>query len=126
MWSIQGRVSRSQYWLVAGLSLFVSGILILFSILAIPALIFMGYFSPNLASVLSITLNLLTLPLWYLSVVTAVKRYHDRDKSGWWILIGLIPFIGFIWSFIECGFLKGTDGQNRFGEDPLQVTLLQA
>jgi uncharacterized membrane protein YhaH (DUF805 family) len=47
------------------------------------------------------------------------KRWHDRDKSAWWILIGLIPFIGWIWVLVEVGFLKGTDGPNRFGEDPV-------
>jgi uncharacterized membrane protein YhaH (DUF805 family) len=124
MWSIQGRVSRSQYWLVAGLSLFVSGILILFSVLAIPALMFMAFVAPNTASMLSIVLNILTIPLWILSIITTVKRYHDRDKSGWWILIALIPVIGFIWGFVECGFLKGTEGVNRFGDDPLTVPMV--
>ena len=44
-----------------------------------------------------------------------IKRFHDRDKSGWWVLIGLIPIIGAIWLLIELGFLKGTPGPNRFG-----------
>lgn len=39
-----------------------------------------------------------------------VKRYHDRDKSGWWLVVGLIPIIGPIWVKVELGFLKGTDG----------------
>lgn len=47
------------------------------------------------------------------------KRWHDRDKSGWWVLIALIPLIGPIWSLIELGFLPGTAGPNRFGPDPL-------
>jgi uncharacterized membrane protein YhaH (DUF805 family) len=44
-----------------------------------------------------------------------IKRFHDRDKTGWWVLIGLIPLIGPLWLLIELGFLKGTDGANRFG-----------
>ncbi len=53
-----------------------------------------------------------------MNVSTHVRRWHDRDKSGWWILIGLIPMVGPIWSFVECGFLDGTPGPNRFGPSP--------
>ena len=53
-------------------------------------------------------------------LAVTVRRLHDRDKSGWWILIGFIPLIGsiilLIW-FVS----RGTDGSNRFGEDPLQA-----
>lgn len=51
----------------------------------------------------------------------AVKRLHDRNKSGWFILIQFIPLIGTIWYLVEVLLLKGTDGPNRFGEDPLQL-----
>jgi uncharacterized membrane protein YhaH (DUF805 family) len=47
-----------------------------------------------------------------------VKRWHDRDKSGWWVLIALIPIVGPIWALVELGFLSGTEGPNRFGPDP--------
>ena len=47
-----------------------------------------------------------------------VKRWHDRDKSGWWVLISLIPIVGPIWALVEVGFLSGTQGPNRFGPDP--------
>jgi uncharacterized membrane protein YhaH (DUF805 family) len=43
-----------------------------------------------------------------------IKRFHDRDKSGWWVLIAFVPIIGWIWYLIECGFLPGTDGPNRY------------
>jgi uncharacterized membrane protein YhaH (DUF805 family) len=43
------------------------------------------------------------------------KRWHDRDKSGWWVLIALVPVIGGIWAIVETGFLAGTSGPNRFG-----------
>lgn len=48
-----------------------------------------------------------------------VKRWHDRDKSGWWVLIAFVPVIGPIWAVVELGFLPGTEGPNRFGPDPL-------
>ena len=52
------------------------------------------------------------------SLALGIKRWHDRDKSGWWTLIGLIPVIGAIWAFVEQGCLRGTEGPNRFGDDP--------
>lgn len=121
LFSFEGRVSRSKYWLVFLLSLFVSFAVVLFTILAMPALIFMGTFSPTVASVTSILLYVLMIPMWIISIATTVKRFHDRNKSGWWILISLVPIIGALWILIECGFLKGTTGANNFGEDPLFV-----
>ncbi|MFZ7142210.1 DUF805 domain-containing protein [Avibacterium avium] len=51
------------------------------------------------------------------SLAVRVRRLHDTDRSGWWLLIGFIPVIGFIVLFIfAC--LDGTQGRNRFGEDP--------
>ena len=48
----------------------------------------------------------------------SVRRLHDLDRSGWWILLSLIPVIGWIILLIwYC--TKGTDGPNRFGPDPL-------
>ena len=56
--------------------------------------------------------------LWPVVAVSA-KRWHDRNKSAWWILIGLVPIIGGIWALVENGFLKGTAGPNSYGSDPL-------
>ncbi len=53
-------------------------------------------------------LLLLYIPMIWVTLAVAVKRWHDRDKSGWWVLIGLIPFIGPIWAFVETGCLRGT------------------
>ena len=51
-------------------------------------------------------------------LAVSVRRMHDIDKSGWWVLINLIPLIGFI-IYIVWAAGKGTSGQNRFGADPL-------
>ena len=58
----------------------------------------------------------------WMKLAVIVKRWHDRDKSGWWILINLIPVIGWFWQLIECGFLDGTQGANRFGPSPKPAT----
>ncbi|ORE89690.1 DUF805 domain-containing protein [Aurantimonas sp. 22II-16-19i] len=47
----------------------------------------------------------------------AIRRLHDTDRSGWWVLISLIPLIGTIW-LIVLMCLDGTSGRNRFGPDP--------
>ena len=67
---------------------------------------------------------MIALAILYPSLAVAAKRFHDRDKSGWWILILFIPIIGFIWYLVELGFLPGTPGPNRFGPDPLGTAAL--
>jgi uncharacterized membrane protein YhaH (DUF805 family) len=46
-----------------------------------------------------------------------VRRLHDVDRSGWWLLLAIIPLIGalvlFVWAVSE-----GTRGSNQFGDDP--------
>ncbi|OAD23398.1 membrane protein containing DUF805 [Candidatus Thiomargarita nelsonii] len=72
------------------------------------------------AGIQGIFLNIIApLILLWPGLATQVKRWHDRNKSGWWVLINLIPIIGWIWALIEVGFLPGTKGNNRFGSDPL-------
>jgi uncharacterized membrane protein YhaH (DUF805 family) len=79
---------------------------------------------------------------FWTGLATAVKRLHDRNKSGWWILVfWLLPgvinaignsfgegadmltaLVGFgisVWGFIEIACLKGTTGPNDYGPDPL-------
>jgi len=51
-------------------------------------------------------------------IALIVKRWHDRDKSGWMYLVLLIPLIGPLWTIIECGFVDGTQGTNRYGPSP--------
>ena len=73
----------------------------------------------------------IVLAIWFLaniipSIAVSVRRLHDRDMSGWWylgfIVLSAIPFVGIVASIamlvIFC--LKGTDGDNRFGPDPLR------
>ncbi|AWZ09222.1 MULTISPECIES: DUF805 domain-containing protein [unclassified Streptomyces] len=50
----------------------------------------------------------------------AVRRLHDQGKSGWWVLVGLIPLVGFIWAIV----LMATEGQpnpNQYGPSPKAV-----
>ena len=105
--SAEGRVDRKQWWLRLILPVFVISMVLAFIDMAI------GTFDPRMGvGTLSGLFALLSL---IPSIIVHIKRFHDRDKSGWWVLIGLIPIIGPIWLLIELGFLAGTPGANRYG-----------
>lgn len=55
--------------------------------------------------------------LWPMIAISA-KRWHDRGKSAWWVLVTLIPLVGWLWALLENGLLRGDPGPNRFGEPP--------
>ncbi|MGJ8634757.1 MAG: DUF805 domain-containing protein, partial [Luteolibacter sp.] len=59
-----------------------------------------------------------TLAFGLINLSINVQRWHDRDKSGFWIFIVMIPFVGGLWAFIETGLLPGTPTVNRFGPPP--------
>ncbi len=105
----KGRIPRSTFWWFHGILLAV--------------LLFFGFLleSKVISESSSGIFGLLMLPLLIMRIIVEIKRWHDRDKSGWWVLIGIIPCVGFLWVLIECGFLPGTKGENRFGPDPSQV-----
>ena len=60
------------------------------------------------------------LALLWPALAVSVKRWHDRGKSGWWVLVALVPFVGWLWMLVENGFLRGTAGVNRFGPPAAQ------
>lgn len=124
--SAEGRIARGSYWKGALLSTI--------AIVAVAAALNMllaqvipneagaaGEFKVDgAAAVPFILLNLVAIVLMaWISICLGIKRFHDRDKPGVWVLIGLVPFVGGIWFLVEAGFLKGTAGPNRFGPDPL-------
>ena len=51
------------------------------------------------------------------SIAVGVRRLHDTDRSGWWLLICLIPIIGGIWLIVLLA-TAGTAGENKYGADP--------
>lgn len=121
LFSSQGRINRGQFWL--GLLLQFGGI----AVIGIIAVILMrlvpgtvdnhGVLHVNrVASIIGLVLLLSYITSWIWSIACLkVKRYHDRGKSGRWLFIILIPFIGGWWSLIETGFFPGTLGQNKYG-----------
>lgn len=129
MFASSGRIDRGLYWRV--LLLYMGALLILGFIGAFIGFALTGHGYVDLA-----------VPILALSIPISVKRLHDRDKSGWWLIAffvlpealnrtdgldgtGLPLAFSFasamlsIWAFVELGFLRGTVGPNRFGPDPL-------
>jgi len=103
-----GRINRTPFW-IGGTILSVINIVV-------QAVIHTAFGNGLIGAIL---LLIISLFLIYPSLCVAIKRYHDRDKSGWWCLILLIPLVGIIWYIIDVGCLRGTIGPNRFGPDPL-------
>ncbi|MCG7393033.1 DUF805 domain-containing protein [Microvirga sp. ACRRW] len=131
--SIAGRTSRKDFlrrWLqisYIGLFLMVAGIF-----LASQGFRFAGYATAGLILIIVIA-----------NYAMVIRRYHDRNRSGWWLiasfginlggyfaeqlerthptvflLLALALLIANLWFLIELFFRRGTIGPNRFGEDP--------
>ena len=133
LFSFQGRLRRKDYWIssiiiwiaIAAFSVFVISVLTR-SVGNSPAgaqTSATEFLAAN-ATLLLIFFGVMLIALWP-SMAIGVKRCHDRDKSGWWMLLwfvlSLVPYIGILawaWQFIELGFLDGTQGSNRFGPSP--------
>jgi uncharacterized membrane protein YhaH (DUF805 family) len=119
LFSFRGRANRAKFWLVA------------IGILVIEAILFAVFGGSAALSadprealaamgpLAGIVIFVFVVVAVWASLAVAVKRFHDRNKSGWWVLIVLVPVIGSLWYLIECGFLRGTEGTNNYGPDPL-------
>ncbi|HEV7409746.1 MAG TPA: DUF805 domain-containing protein [Bradyrhizobium sp.] len=162
LFRFEGHINRAKYWLAALIILcWMMFVLMLlaafgkvfgiadrgyaFDIFGIAASF--QFADHDLASKASPFPQIITIPMTvvfaWAYAATSIKRLHDRNKSGWWIVpfvaapglfgrfedwlgdssaaavLGLAVFVLYIWGFIEMAFLKGTHGPNRFGSDPL-------
>lgn len=75
-------------------------------------------------ALLVVILGLIGLVLWVIGISISVRRWHDLNKSGWWVLINLIPFFGWIYSLIMLGFMSGDRGPNQYGPPPQEGQIL--
>ncbi len=106
--TFSGRINRATFWTRAMPVLFTYGMIT--NVVAVIEINNTGYYGP-----FSIILSL--IGLWP-NLAVMVKRLHDRSRSGWFILIGLIPVVGPIWLLVEVWFLASKPEPNRFGEVP--------
>lgn len=107
--SFDGRINRGKFW--AGV-----GVLLAIGIVAQIIDAMLGTMGESGFGVIGVIVMLASI---YPALALYAKRWHDRDKSGWWSLIGVVPIIGAIWLIVELGILEGTRGANQYGSDPL-------
>ena len=97
-----GRARRQEYWMFVLINLLVAiAIAIVEAIIGTAPLLGMLY----------------ALGVFIPSLAVAVRRLHDTNRSGWWLLIGLIPLIGAI-VLLVFFVSEGTRGANQYGDDP--------
>ena len=99
--NFNGRARRSEYWwffLIVNISFLVLGIL-----------------GALVLSLLQVVEVVLALALFLPALAVTARRLHDTDRSGWWILLGLVPFGGIV-LLVFC-VLPGTSGPNRYGSE---------
>lgn len=107
---IQGRCRRKTYWLFVLVNILVSVVLtVLDTVLGFNIWLDEGLLS-----------TLYSLAILIPSITVSIRRLHDLDRSGWWLLLILLPFIGTLLLLIYFCF-KGSEGPNRFGDDPLRA-----
>ena len=104
-----GRSRRKEYWM------FVLGVFIAVILLSIVEGV-LGL-SGMVGGVYGPLTTILLLAIIIPSIAVQVRRFHDQDKSGWFVLLALIPFVGGI-AVLVFMCLEGTKGSNRFGPDP--------
>jgi uncharacterized membrane protein YhaH (DUF805 family) len=138
LFSFRGRISRYQYWVRFYLPSF--GITLGLSVVDMINGIYYGdnQYVPWLSSIFELA------AMWP-HLALSVKCCHDRDRSGWFLLISFIPFIllipalmisgrvavllaliaccVWIWLFVEVYCRRGTIGDNRFGPDPMRLRI---
>ncbi|MEX9251652.1 DUF805 domain-containing protein [Pseudenterobacter timonensis] len=103
----RGRARRKEYWMF-----FLVNIILTFVLTVLDKLL--GWERTGGEGVLTTIYGLLVLlPTW----AVQFRRLHDTDRSAWWLLLTLIPIIG--WLILLAFYCqKGNEGENRFGPDP--------
>ena len=123
----RGRSRRKEYWMfVLGYTLVILAIGLVFGLGA--ALTDPGTIDPEALNspmlFALVAIGIVGLAIFIPSLAVQVRRLHDRDMSGWWLLLlyalSLLPIVGFLASIaiLVLAILLGTRGPNRFGPDP--------
>jgi len=114
LFSFSGRIGRKIYWLN-----YLAVCLVVIMAYAVIFAIF-GMDIENQTNGIESTIFLVFTGVIYIfiiwvSLALSAKRWHDRNKSALWILLGIVPVIGPIWTLIENGFLAGDAEGNDYG-----------
>ncbi|WP_042011087.1 DUF805 domain-containing protein [Aeromonas fluvialis] len=98
-----GRARRTEYWM--------------FVLCNVVVMLLLGMVDKLISGDKEFISGIYSLAVLLPSLAVAARRLHDTDRSGWWLLLGLIPIIGtlVLIYFMVC---NGQQGPNRFGDDP--------
>jgi uncharacterized membrane protein YhaH (DUF805 family) len=108
--TFEGRARRAEYWWFALFNL-----LVMVLTMTLDAVVFGGEMAPfNIVA---------SLVLLVPNIAVGVRRLHDLDRSGWWYLILLVPLVGLV-LLLVWSVMRGTQGANRFGADPVDDRVL--
>ncbi|MEO6250245.1 MAG: DUF805 domain-containing protein [Luteimonas sp.] len=114
LFSFDGRIGRGPYW----------------GLVLVSVLLFGGFAATGVMSIMSATdptaagggssiaMMVASLALLWPALAIQAKRWHDVDKSAWWILINLVPAVGSLIALVFNGFIAGSSAPNRFGATP--------
>jgi uncharacterized membrane protein YhaH (DUF805 family) len=139
--SFSGRINRAKYWIAVLIFTAINLVFVALAYLASQSTALHGVKTAvGIATMIS-------------GIAVAIKRLHDRNKSGWFVLLfvvapaillglglaigtmstgsdfiatalWLIAIVIGVWSFVELGCLRGTIGRNKYGSDPLAPEVL--
>ena len=128
LFSFQGRINRAKYWIATVTYISVT-----------IALVGLGFFF-RFDTIFFIIAAIVFIAMTVSGIAVGLKRLHDRDMSGWWLLVfyllpAVLDGIGrelaapiilslaraaiSFWALVVLGFLRGTSGANQYGPDPL-------
>ena len=135
LFGFKGRINRAKFWLAA----------LIYAVFFLAVVGITMSMSSSLDALFGAGL-IAYIPLIVSGIAVGIKRLHDRDKSGWWLLLfyvgplfinmvgvyvlgaeestlsQILLYVSFainIWAIVELGFLRGTIGGNQYGGDPL-------
>ncbi|MEO8672955.1 MAG: DUF805 domain-containing protein [Tahibacter sp.] len=121
LFSFDGRVGRGVYWGFFVVMMVLMCVILGATLMPMYAAMSSGAdpaTAPQGGGVMGMIGGLLGLAMIWPGLAISAKRWHDVDKSAWWILIGLVPAVGGIIALVFNGFVAGTPGPNRFGNPP--------
>jgi uncharacterized membrane protein YhaH (DUF805 family) len=109
-----GRAARKEYWMF-----FLFNVIISFVLAIVDGIAGLNFETSGSAGAASggVLQTLYALAVFLPSLAVTFRRLHDTDKSGWWVLISLVPFVGWIVLLVFM-ILDSDPGVNKYGPNP--------
>jgi uncharacterized membrane protein YhaH (DUF805 family) len=98
LFSFSGKSDRFEWWVITTITNLAAQLCLIFGFMSLHSDASLHYLQAG-ALFFGVV-----VALW-MSVAVSVRRFRDRERSPWLLLAGLVPVVGWIWYFIECGFL---------------------